>query len=179
MTPRSLFNIILKILGIFFIKDIVTSIPDLISVAIAIIGNSAGYSSMWLLGFSVLKLGVFVYVSYFLIFNTHKLIDLFRLDKGFDEDLFAFSLEKTSIYKIAIIVCGAYMVVSEIPQLFVYVYYVFEGEAIRFTGSKVSYSDLVVSIIKILIGLLLVGERQRITSFLVRKEQQTEDPEPE
>lgn len=31
MAPRTLFRVILKILGIFFIKDIITAIPQFIS----------------------------------------------------------------------------------------------------------------------------------------------------
>ncbi|MES2776008.1 MAG: hypothetical protein V4722_17660 [Bacteroidota bacterium] len=179
MTPRSLFNIILKVLGIFFIKDVVTTVPQLISTAVYLLEFGTGNGSLRSLIYAVLQLAIFTYVSYFLIFNTHKLIDLFKLDKGFEEDQFTFQIDASSVYRIAIIVTGAFILVNEIPEFCRFLFNSFEEGSRDYIREKTGISRVVVSVVKMLIGLLLIGERNRIADFFERKQTNSKEDEIE
>jgi hypothetical protein len=83
MTPRSLFNIILKVLGIFFIQDFLAAIPQLLSVISYFTTPDARQEAVWALTTSLLVLFAYGIVSYYLIFRTDVIIDKLRLEKGF------------------------------------------------------------------------------------------------
>ena len=54
MTPRSLFNIILKVLGIFFIRDFPALIPPVLSVILLLSKPDGIVEAIWALGTSLL-----------------------------------------------------------------------------------------------------------------------------
>jgi len=170
MTPGSLFSIILKILGIFFVKDIVATIPDLVSNVLFLIKSDAEGESAFTVGYTVIQLALFFYISYFLIFNTHRLIDMFKLDKGFEEEQFSFNLSATSVYIIAITVTGAFIVVTELPNLCRLIYNILESKGDSFGVRNSGISALIISVVKILIGLLLTGERKRIAELFLKNQ---------
>jgi hypothetical protein len=182
MTPRSLFTIILKALGIFFVKDIVLFLPQIISV-ISIYSTKntfeGGDVSYWLIGALILGLGLYIYIPYFLIFRTEKLINLFHLDKGFDEELFELNISSEAVYIIAIVVTGLFLVITEIPTLCSLLFNFFDGRKSTFGGNSPAISFVIVSVVKILAGLLLIGERSRIASLFKPKKKETEEEEEE
>ena len=82
MTPRSLFNIILKILGIFFIKDFLVALPQLLSTfSFIFIADSFGERIITFLSI-ILMIAIYGAIAYFLIFKTEILIDKLKLDRG-------------------------------------------------------------------------------------------------
>ncbi len=178
MTPRSLFTIILKALGIFFVKDTVLVLPQFVSIFYYTKNTFEGGDSYLLFGTLILQLGFYIYISYFLLFRTEKLINLFHLDKGFDEELFALNVSSEAVYIIALVVTGLFLVITEIPTLFKVLYEFFERGRFKFGDDSPTITFVIVSSVKILAGLLLIGERSRIAGlFKPRKKEMEEEEE--
>lgn len=176
MTPRNLFNIIIKIWGLYFFKNIIETIPQVVSTSsmMAKAGDLASVPYIFL-GTCVI-LAFYIFVSFVLIARSNKIVDLLKLDKGFNEEVFVFNIRASSILTIALIVIGGLILTNEVPNLCRALYaYVEERNLLKYDQRRpdISYSILIGS--KIIIGLLLLGERKRIVSFVESKQNKNID----
>lgn len=165
MTPRSLFNIILKIMGIFFFKEILFTIPQLLA-SIYGLGNSETIrTSIWLFLSSLALAVLYWFVGYFLIFKTEKIIDEFKLDKGFDQEILTINLHRSSILSIAIIVIGGFMIANALPALCsdVYQYYLKKR---FYYDSNGDLTDIVLSGSRVVCGIILIGAYRPIVNAI-------------
>ncbi len=175
MTPRSLFKIILKIFGLFFLKEIIITVPQLIYSIIHAVDTGIFAEGIFNFAINVIVILFYGFIIAQLLFNTTNLVDKFKLDQGFDEDEFSFENESRKgkfaigisgdfVLSIAIFVTAGVILVNEIPYLFQKLFlYIVDARSI---GSTHDVSLIVIAIVKILIALLLVGERKRIVEFV-------------
>lgn len=166
MTTKSLFNIILKILGIFFIKDILAAVPQILSVIIYMTNSNAVGEAIWTLVSTVLILLVYIFVSYQLIFRTDYIIEKLKLDKGFDQETIPLNIHRSTVLSISIIVIGGLIVAQEIPNLCRQLFDYFQEKRMTYgqTNPGISYSVLAGA--KIVVGLLLIGNQRQIVSLI-------------
>lgn len=169
MTLRTLFNIILKILAIFYIKDILEIVPQLLSVGVYLTKADTVNESIWTLVFTLIMLVVYFLVSYFLIFKTNVVIDKLKLDRGFDEKDISINIHRSTILSIAIIVIGGYMVADEIPNLCRRLFSYFQERRMTYGQTNPSISNSVLSGVKIIIGILLMLEQRKIVNLIERQ----------
>jgi len=169
MTPRTLFNIILKILGIFFIKDFLAIILQLLSVVLFLTKSDSAIEGISTLVSFLMILLVYGLVSYFLIFKTEMIIDKLKLDKGFDHQAISLNIHRSTILSISIIVIGGMLVVDELPNLCrqLFSYYQERRMTHGQTNPNISYS--VLSGVKIVIGLLIMTEQRKIVNLIERQ----------
>jgi hypothetical protein len=166
MTTKSLFNIILKILGIFFIKDILAAVPQLLSVILYINNSNTVGEAIWTLVSTVLILLVYVFVSYQLIFRSDFIIEKLKLDKGFDQETIPLNIHRSTILSISIIVIGGLIVAQEIPNLCRQLFDYFQEKRMTYGQTNPSVSYAVLAGAKIDIGLLLMGNQRQIVSLI-------------
>ncbi len=174
MYPRKLFNIILKIFGLFFLREILNAIPQVISPIVQFFAISEIGPIIATFIVSLLILAFYTFLVFQLLFKTNKIIDALKLDQGFAEmDLSIEEKEKVpvdlsskSIYITALIVIGGVILIDEIPNLCRQVYLYVDQANFRFASAKPDFSYIIFSIAKILIALLIIGERIRIIEFL-------------
>ena|SRR5258706_9637500 len=114
MTPRSLFTIILKCLGIFFIKEFLLIIPQFLSVFLYFSRGDTVVTGIWTLLATLALLAVYFLVFYYLIFKTEYVIQKLQLEKGFDEERFSFKIHRSSLLSIIIIVTGSKKIIAGI-----------------------------------------------------------------
>jgi hypothetical protein len=166
MTPKSLFNIILKILGIFFIKDFLATIPQLLSVFLYLTNSDTTTEAVWTLITTLLILFVYGLVCYYLIFRTNFIIDKLKLDKGFDQETIPLNIHRSTILSISLIVIGGIIIADEIPNLCRQLFAYFQEKRMTYgmTTPAISYS--VLSAAKIVIGILLIGYQKPIVNFI-------------
>jgi hypothetical protein len=169
MTPRSLFNIILKILGIFFIKDILASIPQLF-VAVAFLGKPETMpEAVWTLVAAIAVILVDVFICYILVFKTDRVINILKLESGFDQETIPLNMHRSTILSISIIVIGGYLLVESIPnfcrQLFLY----FQEKRMTHGQTTPSIQYTVIYGIKIVISILLIAEQRLIVNLIERQ----------
>lgn len=165
MEVRSLFNLILKIIGIFFIRDILEAFSRLLSVLVYLPQYASSYEGYFNLGVTIPPLILYTLFTYVLIFRTDSLINLLKLDKNFSGQV-DLRIDKAVIMKSSIVIIGGYMVVSELPEFFRHVVYYFQERKlyVRMVKPDVSYAAM--SAFKILTGLVLVVFNRPILRIL-------------
>lgn len=184
MTPKNLFNIILKIFGLFFLREIVYIIPQLISTIPYFTKqdnfDSGLFSSGNILPFilTLIVIAFYVFIIYQLLFNTNKIIDKLKLDQGFNQQEFSFNISTTLILTISLIVIGGIILTNEIPNFCNNIFSYFQQKKLMPDVAKLNFSYIIISGVKILIGLLIIGERKRIADFVekrkIKKEEENE-----
>src|SRR4051812_37520501 len=115
MTTRSLFNIILKVLGIFYLKDVVATIPQLLSVFLYFTKADSALEGIWTFLLTIVILVVYILISYYLIFRSELIINKLKLDQGFDQETIPLNIHRSTILSISIIIIGGLMVAETIP----------------------------------------------------------------
>ena len=84
MTATSLFNIILKVLGIFFLRDFIGAIPQTLSIISMVINYSGGGPISPLIA-GILYVVAYGYMAFVLIFRTGWVIEILKLSEGMEE----------------------------------------------------------------------------------------------
>lgn len=176
MTPKIFFTIVLKIFGLFFIKDIIVAIPPLFSTFFYLLREDSIMSGLSTLFFTLLVLLFYGVIAWYLLINTNKILDALKLENDFDEEEFPFNISQHSIYIIALIVIGGVILIQEIPNFCRILYSNFEIARLTHTQENNDLSLIIFSGIKIILGLLLIGERKRIVNIF-HKEKETEEQE--
>lgn len=169
MAPRTLFHIILKILGIFFIKELLAIIAQLLSSFLYLTSSVTIPEAIWTFATTLLIVLVYGLVSYFLIFKTDFVIDKLKLDKGFSQESIPLNIHRSTIFSIAIIVIGGYMVVDEIPNFCRQLFSYFQEKRMTYGQTNPSIEYSVISGVKIIIGILLMTYQRKIVAFIERQ----------
>ncbi|HUZ57426.1 MAG TPA: hypothetical protein VMU83_01430 [Hanamia sp.] len=120
----------------------------------------------------------YVFIIYQLFFNTNKIIDQLKLDQGFNQQEFSFNISTSLIFTISLIVIGGIILTNEIPNFCNNIFSYFQQKKLMPDIAKPNFSYIIISGVKIIIGLLIIGERKRIVDFVekrqVKKEQEYE-----
>ena len=169
MTPRSMFNIILKVLGLLLVKDILALTPQLLSVFIYLTREDLEAQGIWTLVFSMTILFVYCLVSFWLIFRSNYLIDKLKLSSGFDQEIIPLNIHRSTILSISIIVIGGLMLTEEIPNLCRQLFYYFQEKRMTDGMTNPFIIPSVIAGIKIFIGLLLVVGQRQIVNFIEKQ----------
>ncbi|HEU5052661.1 MAG TPA: hypothetical protein VFT78_06090 [Hanamia sp.] len=176
MTPRSLFNVILKIFGIFFLREIVLSVIQLISSLTVFIAPESfddpsirmGYVSVLI---ALIILAFYCFIVYKLMLKTNSIIDLLKLDRGFTQEEFLFNISMNRVLTIALIVLGGIILFEEVPNFFRNVYSWFQEKSFTRGTTTANYSNIITSAVKIVLALLMIGERNRIVKVFESKQE--------
>ena len=156
MAPRTLFNLILKVIGLFFIKDILEALSHTISAIVYIPQYSSAREAIFNVAVSLPLLALYSALAWFFIFRSEKIINILRLDRNFQEKPLSITVERHMLLTSAVIIAGAWLLVNEIPEFFRHAVYYYQERKlyVRMTRPDVSY--IVMSTVKIAIGLLLI-----------------------
>jgi hypothetical protein len=180
MTPKSLFNIILKIFGLFFVKEIIISFPQVASLLLLFSRGDTvaeGFIAIVFSGLVLLFLGL---VAYQLLAKSNKWIDKFELDKGFEQTDLSINMSQSSVLIITLFVISGIILIDQIPVLFKQLYDFFQKKDAGYFLSgynKPDYWPILHCVIKIIIALLLIGERKRIVALIQSKQKPKETEE--
>jgi hypothetical protein len=169
MTPQTLFIIILRVLGILSFKELVISIPQLITIVLSFFSGYSISDGLFMVLISLLAVALNLAVSYVLIFKADFLVTRLGLDHGIQESSLQLNISLPSILSIAIIVTGFLILVFEIPEFIRMIHARLQQQSIAFyQNESTNWSPVIASGVKILFGLLIIGERWRILKFLAR-----------
>ncbi|MGC4034769.1 MAG: hypothetical protein QM764_02335 [Chitinophagaceae bacterium] len=177
LTPRSLFNIILKIFGLFFVKDVIEQILTTLSFIVRYFSVQEFATSFGFIVASLFVLALYVILAYQLLVNTNYFIDALKLDKGFTEHEFSLgeqpeskiSLSAAELLMIALVVLGGYILVDSIPAFCKQLYVFIDEKKDSYRSTTPSFANILESGAKIILGLLILGERNRIINIILNK----------
>lgn len=176
MTPRSLFNIILKIFGLFFLRDIVLMFPQLITTLFYFTKSDSITEGIFMFLGTAITISFYCFLVFHLLFKTDNLLDKLKLDKGFDQQEFSFNISIHLVLTIALIVTGGLLLTNEIPNLCRQLFSYFQERRLTHGMTKPDFSFSIIAAVKVILGLLIIGERKRILEFLeTRQKKNVED----
>ena len=117
MTPRSLFSIILKIFGLFFLREIVNAIPQLVSSFLYFTKPQEVGEGIFVFIVTLVILAFYSFIVHQLLFKTNVILDKLKLDQGYSQEEFTFNISTSMVLTIAIVVTGGVILANEIPNL--------------------------------------------------------------
>jgi hypothetical protein len=168
MTPRSLFIIILKVIGIFFIRNILMTAADIIPAVTEV--NREEFEDFGILNLVILLLEFLVnlLLTYILLFKANWVIDKLNLDKNFQQETFNLNFDNSTILRIAIIILGGLILVESIPALVQEIIYYIEMKKSEVPNAK-DY-NVILQAVKLFIGILLILCQRPIVNFIGPKQ---------
>ncbi len=163
MTKKDFFIIIIRLFGLYLLIGVLF---NSISISLPYILNSSDVISYVIVLISTLiPLALFI----LLIFKAENIINLLKLDKGFDEERIDFgNIEAIHILKIAVFILGGIILVDNIP--------IFINHIVNSLESRINSDNMnsypkyywIASFIKIIIGYLFVTYFDIISQKLLK-----------
>ena len=177
MKATDLFTIILKVFGIYLIKDVLIAIPPVIKNFYEFVQYDPDVALFSLI-FSFSILALHFIIVYFLLFKTRLLISKLNLTAGLSEQPLTVNLHRSQIYTIAILVTGILILVFAIPMFVKHFYAWFEYVSSKeksFGTRSYDYSYLLITISEVIIGLLFLGNQQTLVNFIEHKRRKAKE----
>ena len=177
MKARDLFTIILKIFGIYLIKDILTAIPPVLKNFYQFLEVDPDIALFSLI-FSFVALALHSAIVYLLLFKTNFLISKLNLTTGLSELPLTINLHRSQIYTIAVLISGILILVFSIPVLVKDLYWWYEYISSRdtmFGAQSYDYSRLLISITEVIIGLLFLGNQRYLVNYIEYKKRKAKE----
>ena len=177
MTIRTLFQIVLKILGLYFLRDLVLVIPEWINTLLQ--WSSLTFPSdynRWGPQISVL-LSMIYYggLSYLFIFKANDIIRWLKLDKGYGEDRIETKIEPATVLSICIVVIGGLFAADAIPRFVRYLVVFYQStRPVRWTQNP-GLAQLTATGAEIAIGIVLITEQRRVVRFILNRRKASEE----
>jgi hypothetical protein len=123
--------------------------------------------------YSVVMLSILVFLFFVLIFKSDTIIDLLKLDKGFDEERIEFqNFNIENIMMLAIILIGATMILDNVAtflnQIYLGVKVFVSNQSDLVTINGQSSYHLILSSTKIILGYALLTNYPAVSKFLMK-----------
>jgi hypothetical protein len=128
----------------------------------------SGILFLMILAVVLISIGIFL----FLFFKTDFIIDLLKLDKGFDDDQVQFgNFNNRNILKLAIMIIGGFLVVDYMPKFLLDVINAFKIKSSNsvFSEKPIDYFRLSIEAINVLIGYVLITNYKNLANFLEKE----------
>jgi len=174
MKARDLFLIILKVFGIYLIKDVLISIPPVLYSILRMseLSLDMGFTNLIL---SILILGVYTGICYLLLFQGNWIISKLQLTSGLSDEPLVMNPHRSAVLTIAIIISGIVILVFSVPQLVrsisqwsVYM----DMRKAMLTADDFSYEKMIIAFCEVVIGLLFLGNQRLIVNFIESRRRQ-------
>ncbi|MFD2099929.1 hypothetical protein [Flagellimonas iocasae] len=171
MTTKDFFRLIIKALGTYcFVDALFTLVPNM--------SYSSGFLSFHF-AMNLIYLIVTGLITYILLFQTDRIIKLFRLTKGFDSDIIETKDLKTKgLFKFAVILIGLLLIVNNLAQFIDYCYLAFKNQVSAYGLGEVEgamfdqhldYNWWAISGLNILIGILMLMNYDWIAKIFTKE----------
>ena len=166
MTPKSLFVIVLRIVGLYIFIDILRVLPQILSTFNFLLRSGDISTGIMSALFSLLILLLYIFVIRYTLFRTDKIVERLSLDKNFAEEKFEFNMHRSTVIKIAIIVVGGMTLVEYFVPLILNLYLFIQSRSGQDEVKSVSNITIVRYILMVLIGYFLIGNSGTITNLI-------------
>lgn len=173
MSPKSLFIIIIRVIGLFLLVDALQVIPQGLKVfgMMFAADNSMAIASVII---SIAILLIYYFIVNYTLFNAEKIVEKFSLDKNFSEEKFEMNIHQSTIIKLAIIIIGGYIFIQNfvpmILEIYTFVQNQSQDEGTSFSSLPAfNYLNLIHYVVMMLIGYYMLGNSKSITNFIELK----------
>jgi len=174
MTKKDFFRIVIKLFGLYWLISSLFSTGQFYFISFM-----PGYTLPVIL-MAMLIFLVIIFLFYLLIVRTDILINLLKLDQGFDNEIIEFkNFDLDNILKLGIIIIGGMLILDNLAVFLNQSYLAFKvhtatvADQIELNGY--SAYQWAVCITKILLGYILLTNYPFISKFLLKITQKKED----
>jgi len=178
MTPRSFWQILIKILGIYIILESLTVIPQIFSTIYFFTTQTNGHdgNNIYLIEIEYFAIAIIIdgLVLWCSLFKTDWIIDKLKLDKGFQDERFEFNIHRSTTLKIAIMIMGGLFLIDSFPIVFKDLFDCFQKSEIYGSfRSNPQSAYLVMHLLKTFIGLFMLTNSRIIINYIELKRKKT------
>jgi hypothetical protein len=167
MTPRSLWIILLRIMGIWFVLNSVQIIYQYFAYMPLLKGATTIGIILAMLGMTTLVFLLYFLILYICIFRTDWIIDKLKLDKGFMEEKFELNIHRSTIYHISLVVIGGLLLLKSFPKLCRELILYFQQSSLPVDySSNPTWSFVFLHFVETLIGIYFITSSRTIINFI-------------
>ena len=156
MSPRSLFNLILKILGIFFIRNLLDAVSRSFSVLVYFSQYTTHKEAWFNFGVTIPPLFVLLLSIWLLIFKTESVIDWLKLDKHHASEIIGMKVHHSVVLSIAVIAAGGWIILNEVPELLRQIGYYLQERKLYVRMARPDMSSMLMSAVRLFLGFVVV-----------------------
>lgn len=173
MTKKDFFILLIKLFGLYsIITALFISLPQNISFAFA--GFGRGFDVYYII-YLVVILAVIIGLFVLLIFKSHVIVRILKLEKGFDTDsLEPGKLTAKEIIKIAAVIIGGFLIIDHLPIFIQQTLSAFYSEIQVQTTESINKWNWFINGGNILIGYLLITNLNFVAKLLDIKSKEIE-----
>jgi len=117
----------------------------------------------------IIYFGILASAGILLLLRPYKVVGKLNLDEEELNEPLTISVSASSVILVSLILLSGILLIDEIPNFCKLLYLYYEESQVKFSDKKPSIVFLLVSFVKILLGLLVFGERRRIVQFISRE----------
>jgi len=179
MTPKTLFIIIIRIIGLLLLLDLLRVIPQLLKNILFLL--SLGDTTVIFIGafFSILMSSVYAAVLIYSLFKADKLVDKLSLAKKIDEERIELNIHSSTVIKIAVVFIGGTTILNYFaPVLLNLLDFVAKQSNQSFTNFETgtrSFDKMVLvhDVIMLLIGYFLITNCNSVSNWISKAVRKT------
>ena len=163
MTKKDFFRVLIKI---FTLYGLLISAVSFIN-QIALLGQS--FNDIFFLVAVIGSFSVALIFLYLVINFTDSIIRFLKLDSGFDDDKIVFgNLNNQSLYKIAIVLIGGFLMVDTFPRIILDLVNSFKilVSNNQLFNQETDYYWVIIRVFNLVIGYVLITSASKIAKFL-------------
>lgn len=171
MTAHQIFNLALKILGIYLLKDVLIAVAPFLQSIYSLGSNFS--DSLMIAIFSSFSLLMYLAISSLLIFKTDWIISMLRLKDNFPQEPMVLHIDRHAGITFAVVFTGILIIAQSIPyilkNLAEWINYRTEMKGMFGGMQPFNYTWLIANIANIVVGILLISNAVEITRFIENK----------
>lgn len=168
MSPRSLFNIILKVIGIYFVKEVLLLLPQLLS-SFSFLNRGLGVQGWFILFSVIITLAVYALVIFYFVLDTDAVIDKFELVKGIEEENLSFTIHRSTVLSIVVVLIGVVMIVTVLPYFLQTAYTYFLEKRYSYESQNPNSTRVLLYASELLLAVLMIAYKRVIVNFIELK----------
>ncbi len=160
MTKRDFFILLIKVFGLY---SIITTLFSVIPNSLSSISLDFGIAAiLW----SIFGSGIAIGITVILLSKADKVVQLLKLDKGFDDDRIDFgNIKPSDIVKIGSFIIGGFLILNNIPNFISHALFSYKSEVVGYEYTSKQYFQWAVSGVNILLGLFLFTKYDLIAKW--------------
>ena len=170
MSLHTFWIFILKAIGLYFLVEAITLIPQSILI---IYSNGLFEKPIMAITIVLLTALAFYLLIKFLIFSPGIIIEKLKLDKGYQQENINMELNSKQMIHVCVIVFGAIQFMNGFPELCRAIYYYVQSKETLFNDP--SSEQILVNGIQVLFAYLILSRSKDITDFINNKSKSNSD----
>lgn len=168
MKLNTLFQIVLKILGLWFLIELINPVVQIVQTILIYLHepNNVGSIFMYLIIFTFQLLLMYL-VAHFLLFKTQQTCTLLKLTENFEETEIPLNMHRSTVISISIFIIGGIVLVLAVPELINRIVNFINLSDIDKKTMGISY--FLESSLRILLGLAVIMFNRTLVNLIEKK----------